>query len=227
MRGDRRAPGLGKDRSVKGKSGRALGPLGYIIKDAWRKRSRSVLSLAGIASLSFLFIIFSSMDEGLDRYFEEREDDVGIPSDEEKALDSLRGTMNSWNYLITGLCLGLMVLVVANTAAITVIERRVELATLKALGLTSRQVSALVLGSMFVIIYGGIAAGTLLGLAFVPLLDRVEFTLWGEGIGFPMAIDISMILTVLALGTIAGIIGMIPPLLMVSGPKPAEVMKNV
>ena len=202
-----------------------MGPLQYVLKDAWRKRSRSILSMGGVAALSFLFVIFSSMDEGLDRYFEGR-NDIGEPTAEEKTLNSLRDVMQDWTYLISVMCLILMILVVANTAAITVVERKVELATLRAVGLKGHQVYMMVLGSMFILVYGGVAAGTILGAASVPLLDQVEFAFWGDGIGFPMALDPIIILYVIGIGTISGILGMAPPLLLIRLSSPSEVLRN-
>lgn len=226
MRKDK-APDLkGRRKRTGGRSKKvSMGPVQYVLKDAWRKRSRSILSMGGVAALAFLFVIFSSMDEGLDRYFEGR-NDIGEPTQEEKTLNSLRDVMHDWTYLISVMCLILMILVVANTAAITVVERKVELATLRAVGLKGHQVYMMVLGSMFILLYGGVAVGTILGAICVPLLDMVEFAFWGDGIGFPMALDPIIILYVVGIGTISGLFGMAPPLLLIRLSSPSEVLRN-
>ena len=109
---------------------------------------------------------------------------------------------------------------------ITVIERKHELATLRALGLSGFQVSFLVIGGMALIVYTGIISGMLLGIAFIPILDGANIVLWEEGIGFPFAFNFRTVLITLGLGTVSGIIGLIPPLVMVNRSAPAEVLRD-
>ena len=200
-----------------------MNPLLYILKDSWRKRSRTIFSMAGIASLSFLFILFTSMDRGLEEYFE---DDIGEPTEEAKALHKLYTVLDKWVFLISALCWTLMVLVIANTSIIMVVERRVELATLRALGIKSIQVSLLVAGTMGIILYSGLIAGTALGALSVPLLDSVEFAFWGSGVGFPLSLDTNTLLLTFSIGTLAGLVGLIPPVVIINRLKPAEVLRD-
>ena len=49
------------------------------------------MSLSSIAALSFLFVIFMSMDAGFQEFFE---DDVGEPTEEEKELFQVKEVMD-------------------------------------------------------------------------------------------------------------------------------------
>lgn len=200
-----------------------FGPVSYILKDVWRNRSRTMMSLSSIAALSLLFVVFMSMDAGFQNFFE---DDVGEPTEEEKELFQVKEVMENWVYLISGLCMVLMVLVVANTGIITVIERKQELATLRAMGIPMHYVSLIVAGSMAIILYSGLIIGTLLGLACIPLLDRVNVSLFSDGIGFPFAFDQNTLLLITAIGTLAGIIGSALPLSMMTRSSPLEVLRD-
>ena len=50
------------------------------------------MSLSSIAALSFLFVIFMSMDAGFQEFFE---DDVGEPTEEEKELFQVKEVMEN------------------------------------------------------------------------------------------------------------------------------------
>jgi ABC-type lipoprotein release transport system permease subunit len=181
------------------------------------------MSISSIAALSFLFVMFMSMDRGFSEFFE---DDTGVPTDEQKDLFEVKGVMEDWVYLISALCMALMVLVVANTGIITVVERRLELASLRAIGIPSARVSILVAGSLALILYGGILLGTVLGLACIPLLDRVNLTIGAEGIGFPFAFDWKIIGYMIVIGTLSGTIGSSLPLYMMMRSSPLEVLRD-
>jgi ABC-type lipoprotein release transport system permease subunit len=200
-----------------------LTPLNYILRETWRKRSRTLMSVAGIASLTLLFILFSSMDAGLDEYFENETE--GAPSEESKELYEVKQVMDDWVYLITVLCLALMFLVIANTAIITVVERRFELASLRALGISSLQVSYLVIGSMTIIITAGLIAGLLFGSAIVPLLDYANLSLGGN-VDLPLVLDPISFVTIALLGLLSGGLGLIAPLMMIIRSSPLEVLRN-
>ncbi len=201
-----------------------LTPAGYILKDTWRNRSRTLMSMAGIAALSLLFVIFSSMETGLDEYFEE--DDTGVPPEERQELYQVREVMDDWVYLITLLCWVLMVLVVANTSIITVVERKFELASLRALGISSFQVSLLISGSMGIIVMGGVLTGLILGAISVPLLNEANLALLGGDIDLPLTLDPMTIIYTLLLGLVSGLVGLVPPLSMISRSSPLEVLRN-
>ena len=200
-----------------------FGPGSYILKDVWRNRSRTFMSISSIAALSFLFVLFSSMDNGFDDMFE---DDIGVPSKEMKELKPAKDVMENWVLLILGMCLVLMVLVIANTGLITVVERRTELASLRALGISAPRVSMLVGGSMGIILYSGLIAGTLLGLAAVPLLDQVNINIFSEGIGFPFKFEMGIFIRLLVLGTVSGGLGSILPLILMFKNSPLEVLRD-
>lgn len=200
-----------------------FGPVSYIFKEVWRNRSRTIMSISSIAALSFLFVLFMSMDSGFDEFFE---DDTGIPSQEQKDLYEVRDVMEQWVYLISALCLALMVLVVANTGVITVVERKQELASLRAIGIPSGKVGMLVAGSLALILYGGILIGTLIGVASIPLLDRVNLTLGAEGIGFPFAFDWRTVVYIILIGTISGTVGSFLPLSLMMRSSPLEVLRD-
>jgi hypothetical protein len=219
--------GLAPRRGSKGPANpvpKKLTPAGYILRDTWRNRSRTLMSMAGIAALSLLFVIFSSMESGLDDYFEE--DDTGVPPEERQELFQVKEVMDDWVYLITLLCWVLMVLVVANTSIITVVERKFELASLRALGISSFQVSLLISGSMGIIVMGGVMAGLILGAISVPLLNGANLALLGGGIDLPLTLDPLTILYTLLLGLISGVVGLVPPLSMISRSSPLEVLRN-
>lgn len=213
----RRGKGPGKDVPKK------LTPFQYILRETWRKRSRTLMSIAGIASLALLFILFSSMDAGLEEYF--RNETEGVPSEESKELYEVRQVMDDWVYLITVLCWVLMLLVIANTAIITVVERRFELASLRALGISSVQVSLLVIGSMMIIVVGGIAGGLILGAALVPLLDYANLSLGGN-VDLPLALDPVSFINIILLGLLSGAMGLLAPLLMIIRSSPLEVLRD-
>ncbi len=200
-----------------------FGPITYISRDVWRNRSRTIMSLSSIAALSFLFVLFMSMDQGFSDFFE---DDIGVPSDEQKELYEVKGVMENWVYLISALCMALMVLVVANTGIITVLERKQELATLRAIGISLPKVATLVAGSLSIILYGGILIGTLLGMACIPILDRVNVSLFSDGIGFPFSFDPSTIVLSLLIGTGAGLLGSSLPLFILTQSSPLEVLRD-
>jgi ABC-type antimicrobial peptide transport system permease subunit len=181
------------------------------------------MSTAGIASLTLLFILFSSMDAGLDEYFEN--ESAGVPSEESQELFKVKNVMDDWIYLITFLCLVLMVLVIANTAIITVVERRFELASLRALGISSMQVSYLVMGSIMIIVAAGLIIGLVLGSAVVPILDYANLSL-GSNVDLPLVLDPISLLSVASLGLLSGAMGLIPPLLMIIRSSPLEVLRN-
>ncbi|MFW3146824.1 MAG: ABC transporter permease [Thermoplasmatota archaeon] len=217
-----------KDRQKKGRTDikvpRALGPLGYIIKDTLRNRSRTLLAMGGIASLTLLFVLFSSMDQGLDDFFSE--ETSGAPSDEQKELFKVKEVMDNWVYLITVLCWVLMVLVVANTSIITVMERKFELASLRALGISSSQVSLLVSGSIVIIVLGGVAMGLLFGIMFVPIIDRANIAFTEGGVGLPLSMDPMIALYSFGMGIVSAAIGLIPPLVMINKQSPLEVLRH-
>ena len=205
------------------KTGKRLNPVTYILKETWRNKSRTSLSIAGLAALSFLFVIFSSMQAGLEEY---ASGDTGIPTQEDNDLILVKEVMDNWIYLITILCWTLMVLVVTNTSGINEKKRKGELATLRALGLSSFQVSSLIIGGMALIIYGGIAAGTILGIVCIPILDGVSLDLMGGGLAFPFSFDPNTILVTLLIGTVSGVVGMIPPVIIINRSRPAEVLRD-
>ncbi|MEA3558967.1 MAG: FtsX-like permease family protein [Candidatus Thermoplasmatota archaeon] len=223
----------GGDSGARKVQARGFGPLGYILRDTWRNRSRTILAMAGIASLSLLFIMFTSMDRGLEDYFDERDEetsqqsgeDVVVPR-EDQELWEVKKVMNNWTYLITIICAILMTLVVANTSIITVVERKFELASLRALGISSIQVSSLVIGSISITVIGGLVSGIVLGAVVVPLLDRTNISMVGNGIGLPLTMDLEMIGYVFILGTVSSLIGMIAPLLLINRQSPLEVLRN-
>lgn len=200
-----------------------FGPGRYILKDVWRNRSRTFMSVSSIAALSFLFVIFASMDNGFDEMFE---DDVGVPSREMVELQPAKLVMENWVLLITGMCVVLMVLIIANTGLITVVERRTELASLRAIGISAPKVSMLVGGSLGIILYSGLVLGTLLGLAAVPVLDRTNLNIFSEGIGFPFKFDMMIFIQLVLLGTISGIVGSLFPLFMMFRNSPLEVLRD-
>ena len=201
-----------------------LTPTGYILRETWRNRSRTLMSIAGIASLALLFILFSSMDKGLDDYFEEETE--GVPTDESKELYQVKQVMDDCVYLISVLCWALMVLVIANTATITVVERRFELASLRALGISSVQVSFLVVGSMMMIVALGITAGLITSLAAIPLVDKANLSLMGGTLDLPLVYDPLSLMGTVLLGVGAGALGLIPPLLMIIRSSPMEVLRD-
>lgn len=203
---------------------KGFGPVGYMTRDIWRNRSRTILAMAGIASLTLLFVLFTSMDRGLEEFFED--ESAGVPSEEEKDLFEVKEVMDNWTYLITIICGILMVLVVANTSIITVVERKYELASLRALGISSFQVSMLVIGSMLVIVAGGLISGLALGLLFIPLLDSANLSILGQGIGLPFEMDLTTVLYVIGLGSLSSLIGLSPPIMMINRQSPLEVLRN-
>ncbi len=200
-----------------------FGPVSYVFKEVWRNRSRTLMSISSIAALSFLFVLFMSMESGFEDFFE---DDTGVPSEDQKDLFEVKGVMEQWIYLITGLCMVLMVLVVANTGVITVIERKQELASLRAMGIPSLKVGLLVGGSLALILYGGIFSGTILGLVSIPLLDRVNITLAADGIGFPFAFEWRTIFYIITIGTVSGAVGSSMPLFLMLRSSPLEVLRD-
>jgi len=181
------------------------------------------MSMAGIASLTLLFILFSSMDAGLENYFDNESE--GVPTDESIELFNVKQVMDDWVYLITLLCWILILLVIANTAIITVVERRSELATLRALGVSSTQVSFLVIGSMMMIVVGGLVSGIVLGIATVPILDQANISI-GTNVDLPLVLDPISFVYVLGLGLISGALGLLAPLLMIIRSSPLEVLRN-
>ena len=202
---------------------RRFGPVRYVLKDALRNMSRTMASLMSIASLTFLFIVFSSLQAGLDEHFKE---DIGAPSMEDDQLYEIREVLESWTFLITSMCYIMTALVVANTTAMNVSERRVELASLRAVGLGNPQVFLLVCGSTASVLYPGMLIGLITGVSVVPLLDGAGLSVLSGGMPLPFSLSWAAVLRALALGTVSGAIGLAPPLLMISWSRPAEVLRN-
>jgi putative ABC transport system permease protein len=119
----------------------------------------------------------------------------------------------------------LILLVIANTAIITVVERRSELSTLRALGVSSFQVSFLVIGSMMIIVIGGLVSGIILGIATVPILDQANISI-GTNVDLPLVLDPISFVYILVLGSISGALGLLAPLLMIIRSSPLEVLRN-
>ena len=176
-----------------------------------------------MAALAFLIVIFASVGAGLDDYFKDR---TGEPSEREKDLFEVKRVMDRWIYLIGILCTILFALIVTNTATITVIERRMELATLRALGLSLPQVSFLVAGSMALQMILGTALGAAGGIIVAPFMDDAALALGGEGIGIPLSLDTSVFATLIAIVMAAGAVGIIPPLYIMGKRSPQEVLRD-
>jgi len=206
------------------KTPKKLTPTGYIFRETWRNRSRTLMSMAGIASLALLFILFSSMDRGLEEYFDKESD--GVPSDQSKELYQVKQVLDDWVYLISVLCWALMVLVIVNTAMITVVERRFELASLRALGISSIQVSYLVVGSIMMIVAMGIAIGMIFGIILIPILDMANLSLLSGDLDLPLSYDPISLLNTVLLGLGAGALGIVPPLLKIIRSSPMEVLRH-
>ncbi len=154
------------------------------------------------------------------------QDDVGVPTPEMLELQPAKLVMENWVLLISGMCIVLMVLVIANTGLITVVERRSELASLRAIGISAPKVSMLVGGSLGIILYTGLILGTILGIAAVPLLDQVNINIFAEGIGFPFKFEPMIFLQLLIFGTISGSIGSAFPLFKMFNSSPLEVLRD-
>jgi ABC-type lipoprotein release transport system permease subunit len=192
------------------------------LKDLWRNRSRALFSMSGMACLALLLVLFSSMRAGLDGYF----DGSGVPTEREKDLYEVKKVLDKWVYLVGVLCLLLFALIVANTATINVLERKFELATLRAIGLSSPQVLFLLIGSIALQLVIGTSIGAAVGLAMTPVLDDTAISLGGGGLGIPFAIDPSVFLSLLGIVAVAGAVGSVPPLVLARLGRPQEVLRN-
>jgi len=217
---------LGAGRSIRsGPSGgkRVLSPARYMIKDLWRNRSRVVLSTSGMVALVFTMVLFSSLQNGLEDYLSGKE---GVPDREEIELEQVGAAMDRWILVIVPLCAILLALVVANTSMINVMERRFELATLRALGLSTSQVFALVTGAMGAQLMIGVAFGSVLGMVATLMLDGVPLSIAGGGLGLPMSFDRDMFVILLLITAVSAVVGMMFPLFMITRARPQEVLRN-
>jgi putative ABC transport system permease protein len=216
------APGRPLKRGIR--RGRVISPGRYIGKDLWRNRSRSLFSISGMACLALLLVLFTSMRAGLSDYFDES--GVGEPSQREKDLYMVKEVLDKWVYLIGVLSLILFALIVANTATINVLERKFELATLRAIGMSSLQVYSLLIGSILVQLVIGTAIGSSIGAALAYFLDDTAISFGGEGVGIPFRIDLTVFYMLFGVVALAGIIGSIPPLILANIGRPQEVLRN-
>lgn len=211
-------------KGIKRGGKRVLTPGRYIVKDLWRNRSRSIFSMSGMAALAFLIVIFSSIDAGLEDYFRGR---VGEPTEEEKELFEVKRVMDHWTYLVAILCTILFALIVTNTASLHIMERRFEIATLRAIGLSHFEVSALMASSMLLLMAVGTASGAALGAMSAPFLDEASLSIGGGGLGIPLLLDASVIALLGVIVVVAGLLGMLPPLIMMNRKSPHEVLRDV
>ena len=118
-------------------------------------------------------------------------------------LQSIRDTMNRsfivMTVVMTAFAAVLVVGVVYNSARIALSERGHELASLRVLGFTPREVAVLLLGEQALLVAAGIVAGFGLGAAacraLVPLFDRelfrLPFALSDETFGFAAVVTIA------------------------------------
>lgn len=217
---------MAPDRRNGIRRGRVISPGSYIAKDLWRNRSRALFSISGMACLALLLVLFSSMRAGLDGYFEDIRDEQGEPTKEQIDLNNVKHVLDRWVYLIGVLCLMLFALIVANTATINVLERKFELATMRAIGLSSIQVHSLLIGSIALQLFLGTVIGASIGFALTPFLDGTTISFRGEGLGIPFAIDRSVFLSLFGIVVLAGAVGSIPPLVLARLGRPQEVLRN-
>ena len=109
------------------------------------------------------------------------------------------GNLKEIMLMISGAVVFAVLLVVANTMAMSIRERTAEIAVLRALGFRSRQVLAMLAGEALTISL----AGTVLGLALAALVFRV---MEGYHIGGAMPVHIRVDATTMALSLLVAVI---------------------
>ena len=133
-------------------------------------------------------------------------------------------TALSWIALIVGLFL------VYNTVTISVVARRQEIGTLRALGVTRRRVLALFLGEAAVLAVAGIALGLglarLLADAAVTLTSRTVSTLYIAAVAAPPEMNIGHLWTAIAIGLPLSLLAAAIPALEASRVPPTAAMRG-
>ena len=116
--------------------------------------------------------------------------------------ESFSNTVKSMDSIVAVLIISaglLAVIVLYNLTNINICERQKELATLKVLGFTEREMGAYVFRENIVMCFMGIAVGTVLGIflhSFVVRTAEVDAVMFGRSIGW-LSYVLSALMTVL------------------------------
>jgi putative ABC transport system permease protein len=123
------------------------------------------------------------------------------------------------------LILGIVVLVLGNTLAMTVRERRKEYATLRAIGFSRKQVSVLILGEAALLgLVGGVVG---LALAF-PLVGQAASRYLEQSLQLqPLDISLESALLTLSLGWILGVLASVFPAFRLTRENVVESLRRV
>jgi hypothetical protein len=124
----------------------------------------------------------------------------------EEAYESTSGALDGWLMVVTMVMGVMLVAGVSDTTLVAVADRRREIATLRAVGLRSQQVSRLVLVEVMILAVVGLVVGVIAGSGLALLFGHLHETTGGSGIFLaPVSIDPWVLLgaVALALGTAA------------------------
>ncbi len=133
-----------------------------------------------------------------------------VVQDRQEYLDAVASNINrtlSIIYVMLALAVLIALMGIANTLALSVLERRRELGLLRAVGETRRQVRSMIRGESMIIAVFGTLGGLGLGVFFGWALVRAASS---QGLGV-FAVTPSQLLVVLVAGAAAGVLAAIRP----------------
>jgi ABC-type lipoprotein release transport system permease subunit len=200
-----------------------FGPLKYIWRHLWGERGRNVITFMSLAVVSTVLALFLAVDDGLTMHFR---NDVGVPTDENKELFEVKEVVGTWSSFMVFLCASLMALSTANAASMDVLERRFELSTLRALGTGLPNVILLLLTPLSLVVLVGLIFGPLLVRFYILLLGSDPRLPLGPDLGVPLHLGLGTLAFVLAVGSMAAVLGAVPSLASVLSRSPLEVLRD-
>lgn len=200
--------------------------ISYVTRSLLERKLRTMLTVGGISVCVALFILFNAFGEGLDEYISGRASSTQI--EEYKEMAEL---LDGWLYILTSILVIILAVTVANTMLISVSERRRELGTLKALGLTRGQIREIILIEAMAVTGLAFIIGTCLGISLALVCD---YMFWqaagtsGGGIGFffaPAQITIGTILFAAFISIVIGTFAALYPAVRAGSQEPAEALR--
>jgi putative ABC transport system permease protein len=197
----------------------------YIFRNLKSNKLRTYLTLSTVAFCVALFIIFNSVGDGLDQYTADRASETNIARYSEMAE-----LLNAWLGIINSILVIILAVAVANTMLITITERQREIGTLKAVGITGKQIRELVLLETVTITVIAFIVGCVIGMG---ISATSNYFFWqsessGAGLGLflaPTRITVGTLIGAAGLSIIVGTLAALLPAMRAASLQPAEALR--
>ena len=186
---------------------------------------RTYLTLSTVAFCVALFIIFNSVGAGLDQFTADRVSETNLARYSEMAE-----LLNAWLGIINAILVIILAVAVANTMLITITERQREIGTLKAIGITRKQIRELVLLETLTITVIAFIIGSIIGIAFSAASN---YFFWQSdvseaGLGLflaPTRLTIGTLIGAAGISVIVGTLAALLPAIRAASLQPAEALR--